>query len=198
MRNWIAIACLAGAVGLAGHTTVFAQAGTDDEAGDTPPTTGSYVIGVEDVLNIVTWGEEELSGPATVRPDGMITVPLINEIRAAGMTPSQLRRQIVDKMKDYIRDPNVTVTVEQINHFKVYFLGEIRTQGTIQFQRPVRLLQAIAEAGGLTEFSKKNITVLREEHGVEKRIEIDYKKLWSGDPAQENLYLKPGDTVLVK
>ena len=125
-----------------------------------------------------------------MRPDGRITVPLVNEILVAGSTPSEVRERIVSAMSQYVRDPNVTVIVEEINNFRVFFLGEINTQGPIQFYRPTRLLQAIATAGGLTEFSNRKVTVLREEYGVEKRIEVDYKKLWGGDPGQENLFLK--------
>jgi len=184
------------AVVIAASSVVQAQEGA--EPTETEAAEASFVIGVEDVLRIVTWGEPELTVTVTVRPDGRITLPLINELKVAGQTPARVREAIVEKMKGFIRDPNVTVVVEQINHFRVYFLGEINTQGPLQFNRPVRLLQAISAAGGLTEFSNKRITVIRDEYGVEKRIEIDYKKLWAGDTGQENIYLKPGDTVLVK
>ena len=92
--------------------------------------------------------------------------------------------------------PNVTVIVRQINSYKVYFLGEISGQGARPFYRPTRLLQGIASAGGLTQFSKKEITLLRDVGGVEKRFRIDYKKLIAGDPAQENILLMPNDTLL--
>ena len=165
----------------------------DDGAG-----AGSYVIGVEDVLNIVTWGEPELSKVVKVRPDGWITLPLVNEIKVAGLTPSEVRVRLNEGMKNYIRDPNVSVMVQEINHFRVFFLGEVKSQGPIQFYGPTRLLQAVSTAGGLTQFSSKRITVLRQENGYEKRIEVDYKKLWAGDPGQENIYLQPGDTLLAK
>ena len=157
-----------------------------------------FHIGVEDVLSVIVRGETELSRTVRVLPDGSITLPLVNEIFVAGLTPQEARGAIVTALKDYVRDPNVTVMVDEINHFRVYFLGEVVTQGEIQFYRPTRLLQAIASAGGLTEFSKKSITIIREELGVERRIEVDYKKLWGGDPGQENLHLKPGDTLLFK
>ncbi|HXV77673.1 MAG TPA: polysaccharide biosynthesis/export family protein [Candidatus Polarisedimenticolaceae bacterium] len=175
------------------HPTLSQDATEEESAGDP-----SYVIGVEDVLSVVTWGEPELSMSVKVRPDGRITLPLVNEVRVAGATPGEVRERIISVMGQYIRDPNVTVIVEEINNFRVFFLGEINTQGPLQFYRPTRLLQAISTAGGLTEFSSKKITILREEFGVEKRIEVDYKKLWSGDPGQENVYVKPGDTILVK
>jgi len=176
----------------------FAAPAQDSEGPRAAAEDPSYVIGVEDVLQIVTWGEPELSMSVKVRPDGRITMPLVNELHVAGSTPDEVRQRISEAMSSYIRDPNVTVIVEEINNFRVFFLGEINTQGPLQFYRPTRLLQAIATAGGLTEFSNKKITILREEYGTEKRIEVDYKKLWSGEPGQENLFLKPGDTILVK
>jgi polysaccharide export outer membrane protein len=158
----------------------------------------SFLIGIEDVLEIVTWDEPDLTLTVKVRPDGMIALPLVNEIEAVGRTPEQLRLRIVEEMTKYIRDPNVTVLVSEINSYRVFFLGEVATQGPLQFYQPTRLLQGIASAGGLTEFAKKSITVLREEGGIEKRIEVDYKKLWAGELGHENIYLRPGDTVLVK
>lgn len=155
-----------------------------------------YVIGVEDVLRIAVWGEPDLSQTLQVRPDGVITLPLVNDIRAAGLTPAQVRQKIAEALRDFVRDPSVTVIVEQINSYQVFFLGEVRSQGRVQFYRPVRLIQAIATAGGLTEFAKKEIVLLREEYGVEKRIPIDYKKLINGDPSQENIVLKAGDTLI--
>lgn len=165
---------------------------------DSDADTDSYLIGAEDVLDITTWGEPDLTKVVKVRPDGRITLPLVNEVQVAGRTPREVGEIITEKMKEYVRDPRVTVSVQEINHFRVYFLGEVNTQGPIQFYRPTRLLQAISTAGGLTNFSKKEITILREEHGVERRIEVDYKKLLAGEPGHENLYVKPGDTLLVK
>lgn len=168
--------------------------GENVEKQENPP----FVVGIEDVLRVVTWGEPELTLSVKVRPDGQITLPLVNEIQAAGRTTQQIRLQITEKMQDYIRSPNVTVSVEEINNFRVYFLGEVNNQGTVQLYTPTRLLQGIAMAGGLTEFSKKQVTVLRQGSGMERRIEVDVKKLWAGDPTQENIFLKPGDTLLVK
>lgn len=158
---------------------------------------GEYVIGVEDVLRIVVWGEPELTISVQVRPDGRITVPLVNDISVAGLRPSRVREIIAERLTAFIRDPHVTVIVEAINSFRVYFLGEVNLQGTLQFYRPTRLLQAISAAGGLTDFAKKELILLRQDGGLEKRFVIDYKRLIAGDPRQENLLLMPGDTVLV-
>ncbi len=162
------------------------------------PSPGSYRIGIEDVLSIVTWDEPKLTLSATVRPDGRITMPLANDIEVVGLTPDEVRRKITERLSKFVRDPSVTVMVEKINSFRVYFLGEIKTQGPIQMFRPTRLLQGISAAGGLTEFSKKEIMVLREEAGTEKRIEINYKRLIQGENLDDNIYLKPGDTVVVR
>ncbi|MBZ5638229.1 MAG: polysaccharide biosynthesis/export family protein [Acidobacteriia bacterium] len=164
-----------------------------------PPTDDrlDYGIGIEDVLRVSVWGETALDLRARVRPDGKITVPLVNDIKVEGLTPEQVRQEITRRLSNYIREPNVTVSVEEINSFRVYVLGEVTRQGPINLFRPARILQVIASAGGITQYSKKEITILREEGGGERRIRIDYKKLLAGDPAQSNVFLKPGDTVLV-
>ncbi|HKQ61392.1 MAG TPA: polysaccharide biosynthesis/export family protein [Candidatus Polarisedimenticolaceae bacterium] len=168
-----------------------------------PPPAGavqddSFVIGIEDTLRVFVWGEPALSVSVKVRPDGKITVPLVNDVLVVGLTADEVRQRIASALATYLKSPNVTVIVDEINSFRVYFLGEVSHQGALQFLRPTRLLQAIATAGGLTQFSKKEISLVREENGVEKRLEIDYKRLLAGDPAQENLYLKPGDLLLFK
>jgi polysaccharide export outer membrane protein len=160
------------------------------------PASEGYAIGIEDVLQVSVWGERELSLSVPVRPDGKISVPLVQDITVVGLTPAQVRDRITERLAQFIREPNVTVIVQEINSFRVYFLGEIAEPGALQFQRPVRLLQAVASAGGLTEFAKKEVWLLREQQGVEKRVRIDYRKLLAGDPAQENIWLQPGDTLL--
>mgnify|MGYP001036319063 CR=1 FL=1 len=164
------------------------------EAADAP---GDYKIGIEDVLRVAVWGESALDLTVRVRPDGKITVPLVNDVRVEGLSPEAVRREIASRLSGFIREPNVTVIVEEINSFRVYVLGEVNHQGPIPFNRPTRLPQAISAAGGLTQFSKKEVTLLRDEGGIERRVRVDYKKLLEGDPAQGNLYLRPGDTILV-
>jgi polysaccharide export outer membrane protein len=199
MRRLSAIVVLAVAC-----ATVVATAAAQDPDKTAPASTETvdtddgYRIGVEDVLRIVVWGEPQLSLSVKVRPDGKITLPLANDIEVADRTPDEVRQVVASRLGEFIHEPNVTVIVEEINSFRVYFIGEVKNQGAIQFYRPVRLIQGIAAAGGLTEYSKKSITLLREEYGVEKRYEIDYKRLLAGDTDQENIYLQPGDTLLVK
>jgi polysaccharide export outer membrane protein len=189
MRLWAAVSCLVVAGGLVQAQTAGAPAPADAAP--------DYSIGIEDVLRISVWGEAALDLRARVRPDGKVTVPLVNDIKVEGMTPDQVRKEIARRLASYIREPNVTVSVEEINSFRVYVLGEVSRQGPISLFRPTRLLQVISSAGGLTQFAKKEVTVLRAEGDVERRIHVDYKKLLAGDPGQTNLFLKPGDTVLV-
>jgi polysaccharide export outer membrane protein len=155
-----------------------------------------YRIGIRDVLGLVVWNESKLTLDLQVRPDGRITVPLLNDIHVEGMAPEELAAKITQELSAFVNAPSVTVIVRQINSYQVYFLGEVSNQGALAFYRPTRILQGIATAGGLTQFSKKEITLLREVGGVEKRFRIDYKKLIEGDQAQENLYLLPSDTLL--
>ncbi len=174
-------------------SAVAGQAPPPSAASDAP---APYRFGVEDVLRIFVWGEDDLSGRFQVRPDGNITVPLVHDVAVAGRTVEEVRSAVTAALAKYVRDPNVTVIVEAINSYRVYFLGEINRQGALQFYRPTRLIQGIAAAGGLTAFAKKEITLIREQDGVEKRIGIDYKRLVGGDEAQQNFHLQPGDTLI--
>jgi polysaccharide export outer membrane protein len=155
-----------------------------------------YRIGVEDVLRIVVYNEPELSGEFTVRPDGRITVPLVNDVLVLGETTDRVKERITTALSTVLREPNVTVIAETINSYRIYFLGEVRTPGAMQVFRRTRLLQAIATAGGPTEFAKNQITLIREESQGEVRQLIDYKKLLAGDPSQPNVLLQPGDTLV--
>ncbi len=168
------------------------------EAEPPPPRTSDYRIGIEDVLQISVWGEPQLTRTVRVRPDGKITIPLVNDLDVNGMTPDEVRHVIAERLSKYVHEPNVPVIVEEINSFRVYVLGEVNQQGVLTFTRPTRLLQALAAAGGLTQFSKKRITLIRDVGGVEKRVLLNYKSLLSGDAPGKNVFLKPGDTILVE
>lgn len=187
-RIWIAAIA-----GLVLCTLATAQSGSPGR----PAQTSDYTIGIEDVLNVRVWGESDLSVSVGVRPDGKITVPLVNEIYVEGMSPLQVRDVITERLAGYIKEPYVTVIVEQINSFKVFVLGEVNNQGVLTLQKPTRLLQVLAHAGGVTNFAKGDIVIIRESGGVETRIKVSYKRLLSGDPEQENVFLKPGDTIIV-
>ena len=190
---------IAAIVGLVLCSLAFAQ---PDPEGRKPPDgvekpSRDYTIGIEDVLGIRVWQEPDLTVSVSVRPDGKITVPLANDVYVEGLSPEEAGRVITEQLVRFVRDVHVTVIVEQINSFRVFVLGEVNTQSVLTFQQPTRLLQAIAHAGGVTQFSKK-ITIIRQSSGTEKRIQVDYKKLLDGDPSQENIWLKPGDTILVE
>ena len=192
MHHWLAgtIVCCAVAPGIAVAQTAPWQT-------DEPPADAEYQIGIEDLLHISVWGEADLAMSVIVRPDGKVTFPLVNDIRVAGLTPNQVRKTITERLATFVVEPHVTVMVQEIRSFRVYILGEVVNQGALLFSRPTRLLQALAAAGGFTEFSKREIVVLRQSGQMEKRIGVNYKRLISGDPSAENLLLQPGDTLLV-
>lgn len=166
--------------------------------GVAPGTAKEYVVGIEDVLRIAVWGEPHLNLTVRVRPDGRVSLPLVNDVVVAGQTPEEIRQVLAKKLSLFIKEPNVTVIVEEINSFRVYVLGEVNRQGALNFYRPTRLLQALAAAGGLTPYAKKEIVLVRAREAGEQRISVDYKRLLSGDSSQENFFLQPGDTLIVQ
>jgi polysaccharide export outer membrane protein len=157
----------------------------------------SYVIGASDVLNITVWKEPTLSGTILVRPDGMISLALLGDVQASGLTPLQLAEQISAKLKKYIQDPNVSVVISQIHSKVVYMLGEVVKRGPVEMTSGMTVLQAIASAGGLTDFAnKKKIYILRNDSGTQQRIPVNYKEALKGDNGSD-LVLKPGDTIVI-
>jgi polysaccharide export outer membrane protein len=159
--------------------------------------TDSYVIGASDVLTITVWKEPTLSGTILVRPDGMISLALIGDVQASGMTPIQLANQISTKLKKYIQEPNVSVVINQIHSKVVYLLGEVVKRGPVEMTPGMTLLEAISSAGGLTDFANsKKIYILRNEPGSQQRIPVHYKQALKGDRLL-NLVLRPGDTIVV-
>jgi polysaccharide biosynthesis/export protein len=157
----------------------------------------SYRIGPEDVLDISVWKNADLTKKVPVRPDGMISLPLINDVQAAGLTPLQLRDTLSKKLEAYMPSPQVSVTVAEVHSFKVSVLGEVPFAGRHVLQSKATVLDAIAMSGGLKEFAARSrIVVLRPNGKGMQRIPFDYNKVVSGDSA-ENIYLQPGDIVLV-
>jgi len=162
------------------------------------PAGEEYVLGVEDKLSISVWKEPDLNKTVTVRPDGKITFPLVGDVQAAGRTARQLTDDVAKALTRFIKEPVVTVVVEEINNFKVFVLGEVTTQGALTLRRRTRLVEAIALAGGMTQYAdKSNVLLMRFEDGKEIRTRIDYRKVVSGERPESNVYLKPGDTVIV-
>jgi len=157
-----------------------------------------FVLGVEDKLSISVWKEPDLTKSVIIRPDGKITFPLVGDVQAAGRAPRQLTDDLTKLLARFIKEPVVTVVVEEINNFKVFVLGEVTVQGALNLRRRTRLLEAIALAGGMSKFAdKSNVLLLRFEDGKEARTRIDYRKVVSGEKPELNLYLKPGDTIIV-
>ena len=158
-----------------------------------------YMIGPEDVLSIVVWREKELSGEVVVRPDGKISLPLLNDVQAAGYTPEQLAEIVEKAAVKYVTDSDTTVIVKQINSRKVYVLGEVGKPGAFPLTSEMNVLQLIASVGGLAEFAdKKNVLILRMENGRERRFRFNYNEVIEGKNLQQNIELQPGDTVLVR
>ena len=162
-----------------------------------PPPPG-YVIGPDDVLQVLYWREKDMSAEVMVRPDGMISLPLLNDVKAAGLTPEQLRDAVNEAAKKFFEDPNVTIVIKTINSRKVFITGSVAKPGPYPLSAPTTVLQLISMAGGLTEFAKqKDIAVMRTENGKPVRFPFNYKDVAKGKNLKQNIELKPGDTVIV-
>lgn len=157
-----------------------------------------YVIGAEDQLSIVYWRDKDMTTDVVVRPDGKITLALLNDVDAAGLTPEQLGARLTEKSREYIEDPNVTVIVKQINSRKVYIMGAVGKTGPFPLTGPTTIMQLISMAGGLGEYAdSKNITILRVENGKQITIPFNYNDIVARKKLSQNIELKPGDTVIV-
>jgi polysaccharide export outer membrane protein len=157
-----------------------------------------FVVGPEDVLGILFWREPDFSGDVAVRPDGRITLPLIGDIAAAGVTPAALREQIQTAAAKYLTDPNVTVVVRQINSRKVFITGQIAQPGSYPLTGPRTVMQLISLAGGVTQYAKtEEISILRQEQGRTRALTFNYKDVSLGKNVQQNVQLQPGDTIVV-
>jgi polysaccharide export outer membrane protein len=149
------------------------------------------------MITVTVFKEPTLSGSLLVRPDGMISVPLLGDVKAAGKTPLQLADEIAEALKKYVQDPNVTIVLSQSNSKIIYMMGEVGKTGPIGMTPGMTLLQAIATAGGMTEFANaKKIYILRTENGRQQKISVHYKQALRGDAAL-NLTLNSGDTIVV-
>lgn len=157
-----------------------------------------YLIGPEDVLGVLFWRDQDMTGEVTVRPDGKITLPLVGDLTAAGLTPQALREEIQKAAAKYMTDVNVTVVVRQINSRKVFITGEVATPGAYQLTGPRTVMQVIALAGGLTEYAdSKNITIMRIEGDHTRSYRFNYRDVAKGRELHQNILLKPGDTIVV-
>ena len=162
------------------------------------PVEPGFTIGPEDVLGVVVWREADVSSEVTVRPDGMITLPLIRDVKATGLTPQELADQIQAALREFITDASVTVVVRQMNSRKVFITGEVAKPGAYSLASPMTVMQLIAVAGGLTEFAEANsISIMRVEGRQTKTYPFAYKDVAKGKKPAQNIVLKPGDTVVV-
>ena len=157
-----------------------------------------YTIGAEDVLYIHVWKEEALTRTVPVRMDGKISLPLVQEVKAAGLTPLQLKEVLMRKLKEFIESPIVSVTVMEANSYKVYVTGQVRNPGVYRLRSETTLVQMISLAGGFTEWAnQKKIVIVRKEDGREKRIKVNYKKIMGGGNPGSDVFLKAGDTLII-
>jgi polysaccharide export outer membrane protein len=178
--------------------------GQSSNTGQTQPAATSvlpkdYVIGIEDILNVVSWRDKELSAEVVVRPDGKISLPMLNDVPAAGMTPEQLAAAVQKAATKFVRDPGITVIVKEIHSRKVYVVGEVAKPGSVPLGSELNVLQAIAAAGGFTEAANKGaVVIVRSENGQEHRYKFNYNDVVRGKNVAQNIRLVPGDTILIR
>lgn len=154
-----------------------------------------YIVGPSDILQITVWKEPDLTSPVTVRIDGMITVPLLGDVQAAGRTPSQLADTLAEGLKQYVEAPRVTVGVSQTNSARFYVLGQVTKSGEFPMSGPTTVLQALALAGGFRDFAKTdNIVIVRRDQTV---VPVNYKRITDGRDLSQNVLLLPEDTIVV-
>jgi len=157
-----------------------------------------YRIGPEDVLQVSVWSNDAVSRTAPVRPDGRISLPLLNDVQAAGLTPMELREELIRRLAEYIPHPEVSVSVTEVKSFKVSVIGAVTKPGRYELKSWATVVDVLAMAEGFTEFaSRSRIVVLRSEGGRVQRLPFDYDKVASGGAGQANFYVRPSDIVLV-
>ncbi len=175
-----------------------APTGAPDDSPNSAVDPNEYRIGPEDVLQISVWKNDPMSSRQPVRPDGKITLPLLNDVAVAGLTPMELRELLVQKIAEYIPSPEVSVIVLEPRSFKVSVMGEVPKPGRYELRSRVTVLDMIALAGGLGQFaSRTKIVVLRPDGKTTTRLPFNYNKAVSGSGEQENFYLRSGDVIVV-
>lgn len=162
-----------------------------------PGVSTDYRIGPEDLLDISVWRNPDLSRTVPVRPDGKVSLPLVNDIKAAGLTPTALRQELIDRLSEFIPAPEVAVIVREVHSMKVAVVGSVKTPGRYELKSAATVLEMIALAQGFTDFAARDrIVILREENGETKRIPFNYRKVAAGD-VQSNLVVQSGDIIVV-
>jgi polysaccharide export outer membrane protein len=180
-------------------TTEKARAGS--EAATSPRSSVSdaeYKIGAQDVLRIDVWKEDQLTRTVPVRPDGQVTLPLLNDVQAAGLTPMDLASVISERLKKFINNPQVTVTITEINSRRIYVTGEVSRPGAFPLLPNMTVLQALSSSGGFTQFARsKNVYVLRVMAGRQVKLPFNYNDVVKGKKSEQNVLLEPGDVIVV-
>jgi polysaccharide export outer membrane protein len=157
-----------------------------------------YTIQPEDVLEIFVYKEPSYSREVTVRPDGKITLPMVQDIQAAGLTPPELKKQMEDRLREFVNTPNVTVMVQNINSYKIYTVGKILNQGVLTLQNPVTVLQALSMVGGFEESAKQDeIVIIRGGNKETSIFKFNFKEVVKGRDLHQNIVLEPGDVLIV-
>ena len=178
-----------------------APAGTAASPALAPPVqhgVSAYVIGADDELSIVFWRDKDLSADVVVRPDGKISLPLLNDVQAAGFTPEQLRTNLVEAASKYVEQPSATVVVKAIRSRSVYITGRVAKSSSYPLTADMNVMQLIALAGGLLEYAdEKNIVVIRVEGGQQRYLPFNYREVIERKHPEQNIVLRPGDTVIV-
>jgi len=173
-------------------------AGADASAAQAAAADPSYIIGADDVLDISVWKEPDVSRSVPVRPDGKISLPLVSDVQAAGLTPSQLAADLTTRLKKFLNDPQVTVIVTAINSRRIYIVGEVARPGAFPLLPNMTVLQALADAGGFTTFANtKKIHILRMINGKQTEFPFEYREVLEGNKTSENITLLPGDEIVV-
>jgi polysaccharide export outer membrane protein len=191
---------------LPGHAATASRSTTGDgkmRADSTPQeldakAADSYVVGIADDLQISVWKEPDLSGPVVVRPDGMITVPVVNDVHVAGLTTKQVQALLTEKLQQVVNDPQVTVIVRTIRSRKVFLVGQVGHPGSVSLTGKETILQVVAEAGGLGPYAKGDkIYVLRTANGRQERLNFNYRKALKGADPKSDFQLMSGDVIVV-
>ena len=178
--------------------SAWAQSSKNQPSPPSVQTPKNYVIGLGDVLEVFVWRNVQLSREIVVRPDGKISLPLIQDIQAEGLSVLQLKHEITRRFEEHINNPRVAIIVLQINSYKVNVLGRVMRPGVYPITGSTTLLEVISMAGGFSEWAnKKKITVITHQAGEEKQITVNYKKIASGEDPSQNIVLKRGDTIIV-
>ena len=199
MRKFIVIGILVlGWLPVLAQTQPAGDASKVEQSADASAISGSYKIRPEDTISIAVWRQPDFSSTLPVRPDGRISMPLVGDVVAAGKTPTELAADLTTALKTYVEQPRVTVAVTQISPRKVFVLGEVNRPGPLVMSPSMNVLEAIAAAGGPTAYANsRKMFVLRTESGKQSKLPFNYKEALKGKQPDQNIALKPGDTIVV-